>query len=45
MVRSELLYTSLELAAGEHTLIKVTGDKNSSSFDYYVTADKVEIID
>lgn len=39
-----LLYTSPVLPAGQHTLkVRVTGTKNGSSTDYFITADKVEI--
>jgi hypothetical protein len=39
-----LLWTSPVLPAGTHTLkVRVTGTKNASSTDFYVTADKVEI--
>lgn len=40
-----LLYTSPVLANGPHILkVKVTGTKNSSSSNYYVNADRVDII-
>ena len=39
-----LLYTSPVLPVGQHTLkVRVTGTKNGSSSNYYITADKVEI--
>ena len=38
------IYTSPVLTAGPHTLkVRVTGTKNGSSSDYFITADKVEI--
>ena len=41
----ELLYTSPTLTAGQHTLkVRVTGTKNASSTNYYVNADRVDII-
>lgn len=41
-----VLYTSPALTLGQHTLkVRVTGTKNSSASDYWVTADRVDIID
>lgn len=40
-----LLYISPELQDGDHILkVRVTGMKNSDAKDYYVTVDKVEVI-
>jgi hypothetical protein len=39
-----LLYTSPVLTVGQHSLkVRVTGTKNGSSTNYFITADKVEI--
>lgn len=41
-----LVYTSPVMQHGLHTLmVKVTGTKNNSSSNYYIPADRVEIID
>jgi len=39
-----LLYTSQALADGQHTLrVRVTGAKNSSSSNYFITTDRVDV--
>ncbi|NSW89290.1 MAG: copper amine oxidase N-terminal domain-containing protein [Firmicutes bacterium] len=41
-----LLYISPELQDGDHVLkVRVTGAKNSNAKDYYVTVDRIEIVE